>query len=903
MVGQLSATDIRLAVIALVAAVVAVASFPLLDSEGWVFRRTALDFHFLSPWIAASCALFVGGRIAAVIQEILLRRMVGLAVGAGDPGHEDARTAIGRRLKWAEVAQALAEGSALTVVAAGVIAAVPRLPGVFLAYNGGVSPGWLDTYLAIFGSLLPWAVAVLALFVAGRAASRAWPEYGSAWSFPWRRLVLLAFLYLLLADGGWLFQASGISLGPLLWVLVLAVALSYLTGVVRRLESLSSTQWVTRSARWLIPVFSCAEVALLLAAMLSLPGLAGGLPEERYGGALESMGPYLLVLDSLALWSIFLLCPFILARAVAAFRPAVGEVLGFPIGRISLFFLGWAAFSEIGVLVVAFGLELAHLAQIIGAALLFSYLVSVLRRMAGRGLPEKVARPLNNVLPLVSALTAAGVTALLVGEILGALPSITAPLLDSRATSEFGEVYFPILAHLFEARTMLTGFVFALVLTLGLPNPLWTPARWRLRPMLACLGFAAAGCLGWIASVQLSGLGHGYTLVGAIVGTGLLALGLAQLAAYLVDFGDPAVSGAAGWLRNSPQRAFWIGAAIASYGMLLRPLIYETLWFAEVYEWLVILALALLAMLKVRSGLKTFVATSEAVAPTWNRWNRHRQEFEERPDPRQELVSRWQQRFVEQGEWAGLWTYFMGLLYRNNWSAESVRSVVRPLRQSVAAPRGKLPWLGGEGTGRGRREGALAEALRRAEDNLSGPSPFTAGIEGIDSGGGLRQAAEGFIATGEEPEKMAALLVESYCRQGARPEAVINLWFPLVDVADRRPRWFDPPWIRERKAMAGRERRRRLVEGAMEHLSGRVGAADLPAAVAARALSVYPSAMPAASLGPTAVIAPGQGFEVLRDGGGTLLVRTGGNLEGYVRKSGLEILPILPGDEVNRIYE
>ena len=896
--GQFTSTEVRLALVALVAAAAAVAVFPLLAAEGWLFRRASLDFHFLSPWIAGACVLFVAGRLSALFQEMLLRRLVELDPGAGEPGNAEARRAISRRLKLAEAAQAVAEGSALTVVAAGLIAAVTRLPEAVRAVPFGETLARMDSYLAVFGSLLPWAVVVLALFVAGRTASRAWPEYRGAWSFPWRRLVLLAFLYLLLADDGWLHQATGISLGSLLWVLALAVALSYLTGVVRRLESVSTAPRLSRPARWLIPVFSCAEVALILAVMLVLPGLTEGLPQERYGEALESIGPYLPVLDSLARWSLVLLPPFIVVRAVAAFRPAVGEILGFPIGRIILFFLGWAAFSDIGLLSVAFGLELAHLSRIVGAALLLSYVVTVLRRVAGLGLPEKVAGPLNNALPLLSALVAAGVTAMVVWEILGALPSITAPLLDNRATSEFGDVYFPILANLYETRTMLTAFVFAFVLTLGLPNPLWAPARWRLRPMLACAGFAAAGCLGWIASVQLSGLGHGYTLVGAIVGTGLLVLGLSQLAAYLIDFEDPAVSGTAGWLRNSPQRAFWIGAAIAAYGMLLRPLIYETLWFAEVYEWLVILALALLAMLKIRSGLKSFVATSEAVAPTWNRWNRHRQVFEDRPDPRQELVSRWRQRFVERGEWAGLWTYFTGLLYRNNWSPESVQTVVRPLRDSVAVSRGKQPRSGGGRSGQGRREAALALALRRVEYILAASQAFPAGTEEPD----VEQAAERYIATGEGPERMAARLIDSYCRQGAGLERAISLWFPLVDVVDRAPRWFDPPWVRERKERAGRERRRKLVNGAMQHLAGELALAELPVAVAARPLSVYSSAMPAATLGPSAVIAPGQGFEALRDQGGMLQVRTGGNVEGYVRKSGLAIQPILPGDEANGIY-
>ena len=99
---------------------------------------------------------------------------------------------------------------------------------------------------------------------------------------------------------------------------------------------------------------------------------------------------------------------------------------------------------------------------------------------------------------------------------------------------------------------------------------------------------------------------------------------MSQLAAYFVNFSDPAVSGVAAWLRGSSQRPFWIGATIACYAMLLRPLIYETLWFAEVYEWVVILALALLAMLKIRSDLKSFVRSAEAIPATWNRWRRAR---------------------------------------------------------------------------------------------------------------------------------------------------------------------------------------------------------------------------------------------------------------------------------------
>ncbi len=295
-----------------------------------------------------------------------------------------------------------------------------------------------------------------------------------------------------------------------------------------------------------------------------------------------------------------------------------------------------------------------------------------------------------------------------------------------------------------------------------------------------------------------------------------MALGLSQLAAYAVNSSGSALSGAAGWLRGSSQRPFWIGATIACYAMLLRPLIYETLWFAEIYEWLVFLALTLLALLKIRGGFRSYVVASEAVLPTWTRWHRHQQEFVDRPDPRQKLVARWHQRFVEHGEWAGLWSYLMELLYRNGSAPESVASVIRPLRGSLATRASKLPWSRGEQRDRRRRELALAESLKNAETVLSNP-PGTV----RSSRSSLEGVAEEFIETGADPETMAALLIDDYQRRGAELAHAVNLWFPLVDFFDAPIRWFDPLWVRGRKRNDSRDRRRRLVESAIDHLSGR----------------------------------------------------------------------------------
>ena len=885
---------------AVLAGVVALAAFPLLATEGWVFEQSSLHFHFLTPWIAGSCVLIILGRVAGIFQVVLLRRLAVLATTTGEEAEAAGGWGISDKLRWAAVARAVAEGAALTLIAAALIAAVPELPLVLSDHPSDVDIGWLVPYLQVFDSLVPWTLVVLGLFTAGRAAKEAWPAYRDAWIWPWRRLVGLALLYCVMADDGWVTQGTGIAFGLLLPVMALAVALPYLASVIRPIDTVANTRRTNRAARVLLPLFECGEIALLLAAMVTLPSVVDSIPQGRYAETLATIGPYLDVFDTLATWSIILLTPFILVRAASIYKSAIGRVLPFPFGRIAVFGVALAAFSATGVLAVAFGLELGHLVWAVGGAALLSYVVLALRRVAALGLPEKITGPVNNSLALASALVISASITMVTWAILNALPSITAPAMDSERLSRHQDVFFPLVGNLYEARQMLTAFAFAFVLTLALPRPLWAPARWHVRPAVACVGFSVAGCLVWISAVQISGLGHGYTLGGAMIGIGLLALGMSQLAAYFVNFSDPAVSGIAGWLRESSQRPFWIGATIACYAMLLRPLIYETLWFAEVYEWVVILALALLAMLKIRSGLKSFVRSSEAIPATWNRWRRHEQEFQEHPDPRQELVSRWRDRFVETGEWASLWTYLMGLLCRNNSPPESVRSVVRPIRNSVSATSGKLPWNKGEQQGQQRREAALAETLHRVESVLtSPPSPQASIIEGA----AFNQEAERFVESGEDPETMAALLVENYRRRGADLNHAVNLWFPLVDVVERPPRWFDLPWVRSRKRLASRERRRRLVEAATNHLSGQTTLATLPVALTARHLPVFPSASATASLGPTTVIAPGQGFEVLRDQPRVCLVRTGGNVEGYIHKAALELQPILPGDEVNGAYE
>ncbi len=902
-----------LVISALLSAVLAAAAFPVLGSDGLLAGETHLDFHYLAPWIVAGAVLLLLGRVAALAGKYLARHLSQSSSPAGtadenvgesaaeadaDTGTDTGEDAGGdgrRLLKAAEVARALLGGAGLATLIAGLLRAVPELPATVSGYPGAPDLDSLAAHLEIFNSLATWTILVAAFFVAVRAATEIWSWLGEALPLPFKRLVALAGAYVLLADGGVLSVAFDFSRGLLIAILALALTLPYLASVARHAVASPLPHWMQMPARILLMLSEIGWIALLLGVMVSLPRVVDGMPEERYGDALEHIAPYLEILDTLAFWSIILLAPFIVVRVVAAFRPVVGEVFGFPMGRIILFGIALVIFSDKGVPATASSFPIPQLMPAMAVALIFSYLALVLRRVAQLGLFPRIAQLMTNLPSLAGSVMSAAGLSMVVWAILKSLPLVSAPILDNSLTSVFGEASLPYFAGLFEARYTLTAFFFVAILTLSLPDPLWSPARWRVRPMVTAVGFTASGCLLWMSGAQLSALGHVFLLIGAVIGVGLLSLGLCQLAAYVANSPEPLLSDSARWLIRYRQRGFLIGAAVAFYGMLLRPLMYEVLWFAEAYEWLAVLVVAIWAMIKIRGNLKTYVESEESAPSTWTGWSRHEQFFEDRPDPRWNLVSRWRQRFIESGEWVSLWTYLMGLLCRKGAPPESARDVFLPLRNCVASPYRGPFWRRGRKRAERLREAALAESLRSAERVLAGAASSPASI----GESALSESAGQFIESGAEPEATAAALIGAYCQQGADLNAAINLWFPVVNMVNRSPRWFEPPWVRRHKRTEAQARRRRLVEGARSHLSGQGSLSSLAVAVAASRLPVYStSSVNAPAVAPSGTIAKGQGFELLDENDHAYFVRTSENVVGYVYKSAIRRQPILPGDEV-----
>ena len=927
--------------LAVLACAIAVGALFLLSSDGLLSGWTGFDLHYLAPWITASAVVFLFSRVATMAPVAHDRRSPEASDDAEHSGDALAGPAVGerdaRRPGFMSACRMFLESLAPVVLIAGALSAVPDVPVTVSSHVDFPNVDTVVSYLQVFNSLAVVVVATGVLFTGARVAAKIWPETAAALVFPWKRLLVLAAAYVVLSGSGLLSVAFGFSGVRILLLLILTLALPYVASVLRHLASLSPSGGALIGLRVMLAVTECAWIALLLGMMVLLPGIANGYLDGQPQAVQDYVRPYFGILDTLSFWSIMLFGSFIVIRAIGAFRPAFGEVLGFPLGRIILFGLALLVFSENGVAATASQFPIPRLMPVLNAALAISYVALVLHRVGRLGLVPRFAGPVANIPPLIAAVVHASAWSVVVWTVANSAPLVSGPLLDNALTSKLGETSMPYLSGVFEIRNHLATLALVVALAFGLPDPLWAGARLRVRPLLAGVGFIASGCLLWLAGAQLSAVGHVFVMAGAVGGSGLLGLGITQLAAYWSDSQDPLTSSASRWLVSSKLRGFLIGASLAFYGMLLRPLIYDTLWFAPLYEWLVVLVVSAWAIVRIRGTLKAFVTESEGDSVALRGWDRHEQVLEDRPDPRWDLFDGWRQRYLESGEWSSLWSYLMGLLCRNNAPPESARDVFRPLRRSAASP-SRIPFFpGGRRRGQSAREAALGESLRNAARALEGGQIPPERARGPD----MEDAAVQFIEDGSDPEAMAAMMIGEYNRRGADLDDAVNLWYPIVRDFSRPERWFEPPWVRRRNRIRSRTRRRRLVEGALAHLSGQVSHSSLPVAMTTRSTPVFPSAMSmsryrpapatkadaqgnlgggamspytrhqlraAGSRGarprmagplPFATISAGQGVEVLDEYDDTYYVRTSDNLVGHIYKSDLRRRPILPGDEVD----
>ena len=811
-----SSSHVRTLAASLLAAAVAFGALALLGTSGPFHQWSGLDLHYLAIPLALASVLLLLGEVALWGQGTRLASLLTWQVMLA--GHQHS-------LPGLAIAHRLLSDLAWVVLAAGLLASVPQLPGTASAHPSVPDLTSVEPYLQRFDSLVAWAILLLLPFVIARAAAVVWPAVGRAIRLPAGHLVTFGFAYVLLGDGGVLSTAFDFPGSMVLLGLGLALGISYVALALRIVVNMPLPSRTTLFTRGSLMLAEVGWVVALLGAVAALPSAVEAVLDE---GNRESFAPYLGLSRALAFWCMAALAPFAIARAVSAFWPTASQLLGFPTGRLALLATVYVMFADNGILPTVFDLRAPQFMTVTSFALVLSYAGSVLRNVCIVGLPTSLGPSMVKPAQVVSGIIASVVPAIVVWVTLNNLPGVGQWLLDYSPSPNVSGTYLPFINGLFGVRDAVTGLCLAIGLALTLPDA-FRMSSFRYQPLLAATGYSVAAYLAWLAGSGLSTLGHGYPLVGAIAASGLFSLALAQLARYGVTAPNYVLAETCRWIWDSKIRGFTLGASVAFYGLLFRPALHDVMWFASVFEYLAVLALLIIMLLGVRERVWVDADAPDEQPLVWSRWKHHEQRLETKLDSRSEVMATVQRRFVEIGDWRPLWIYLMGLLYRNGAPLESAEAVSRTLRVAGFVPAN--PLLPGDlGRVKAKRAEALTETLAYVEESLASPSPPLARVDEAS----FRRAAEAYVQRGAEPEKLVATLILAHYLRGDNPEEVAAQSFLLVSAPEPSSRWYHPPWVRSRARERERDARARIVE---EHITYFFGEARQPVADPSPALA------------------------------------------------------------------
>lgn len=769
------------------------------------WRSTGL----LSTWVGFDIG-FLWTPLAIWTCLLLLSRFEAPA------GRKPDGLAWGRLFSALPFARRLLSDLAWFALVLGLLSAAPTMVSAISDRLGVSELPSLEPYANVFGSMALWGGVVLVTVAVARATAEVRPGFGVLLVPPWWRLAFIGASYILLANGGVLNVAFGFQ-GFILWLaLAVAVSLAYVALVIRRVLNQPLKPRFLLLLRVQLLFIEATWIPVALVAVIALPSMVESVLVGHFALDPDTAAAYAESLGALTSTQAFaVMLPFALARAVGVFWPAVGRILGFPVGRLALLGVVHVIFSEGGVLWVAFGVSFSQLMAFLTLALALSYAASIMRNIADIRFSGRFGTAATAVLSIMSSATAALVAGLAVWSIVNHLPIANAALLDYGATRYLGQRALPYFSLLFDSRFIITALGAALTFALSQPW-LWRDlAVTRRKFLFDALCYGAAGCLAWMLGVTLSPLGHGFILAGAAVAMGMFTLTLTQVLAYVALPRSSALTPIARWLVESRVRGFVLGAAVAVYGLLLRPALYEALWFAALYEYIALLALLALALIFLMNLLRRDAVVPSTQAAGWVNWSHHQQTLESKEDPRSTLTSAMRQQFLDHLDWKPLWTYLMELLCRNGASLEWMYAVSQPLRASAVSS-SKLQFLKWRNRGRLGRVASLEDALRHTDSALNSAEAPAQLISEDD----LLRAAGPFVETGAEVDRFVVGLIAVHYQRGDDLQSAVDRWFPLLNSRDPLGGRIVPPWSRSRARARGRQERVNLVNSAIAMLFG-----------------------------------------------------------------------------------
>ena len=696
-------------------------------------------------------------------------------------------------------------------------------------------------------------------------------------------------------------QTADLHFNYLAWPLALAAALALLRSVVHwmlsvgriprslsRIDRRESNDTADRAqpnralavAHGLLG--NAVWVVLILGALLAVPPVPATVSALEGGPEVSEIQPYLGAFESMIPWAFTILTLFALVRAAYSAAPAVARTAPVPFIRLLGLGAAYLLLAQDGLLATALGFRSADLLPMVAVALALPYLAGVLGRAVAEFEPDASAEGLRARLmtsgPRVTSTLAAGCAgAALTWGLLTSLPDLSAALLSHETSARLGESTLLQLGQLYDVRYLFTGSVFILLVSSGQARDSQPESVATYRPYVMAVGIVLLGYSCWLLGARLAPLGHGYLLIGASVAVGLFLVALGELARYARPASVQPVARVAGWLSESRLRAFLIGVSIGSYVLLVRPLFYDVLRFAQLFEWLVVVAIAVIVLKGLTDRVQSSVVSTTNEPEPWTNWVRHGQTVKVLPDARFESMLGSQRAFVESGNWRPIWAYLLGLMYRNGVRPQDAHPAFAPLREySAASGRGRF--FGRLLLTRGRRERALLETQQVARKALSDPSDY---LDTVDEAA-IKSAGEDFAERDRPPNALAVALAAAYWQNGAGLSRAIDLWFPLIALTDSGPRWFHGRRAREEVRRRNRDRRQGIVDSAIAHLFGEETEESLPVVIMGRDAAVFAKPHTNGKAASLTLLRQGEVVEIVREAQAIYRIRTATGIEGYM---------------------
>ena len=770
---------------------------------------TGFDFHFLALPVILGGVLLLLNRVFVFIDLPAVGQRITGRLGL---------TKDGGGVRGSLVAAAPSVLTRLPldlgrmVLALGLLSSVSQLPSTISRGAGGGDLASLSAHLQAFDSLASMGVFILLPFVLLRAAAEAWPAILQVLRFPRVRLAAFGTAYVLLADGGVLTVAYGLEGSRILMGLGMALGISYGASLLRQYLRTVQPRKLLILYRVALLIMEGGWMAALVLALVDLPSALALALADRYP---EGLIPHVLLAGTLDRLVAVVLLPIFLLRVVGVFLPVVDRIFGFPAFHLVLLLLVYVLFSQYGILAVASEANLAQAMAVLMQALILSYAAMVLRNIASLQAQGRYRRMWAKFCGVVGELAYPLPWAMLIWVSLNHLPVVNATLLDHAASRYTGEQLLPHFGVLFDIRNAAAILFYAAVLGLRMPKAqrVYVPERYAF--LLPALVYSMAGYLAWTIGSQASSLGHGFLLAGAVTAVGMYSLAVSYLASMFASSSGGLLAEVAGWLAASKVRVLVLGMSLAFYGLLIRPVLYELLHLASLYEYAALLLLMLAVLMRVLNYERVVESAVVRDTPTWMDRTHHRQELENKPDRRTENAAALGLRFVDHGDWKPLWQYLMGLLFQGEASLDSMRQVCRPLRNGAAT---SWIWkiLSRSGRNRTKRAAALEQALASVQEALaSAGTPLSA----IDEDA-IREAAIPYIARGADHDVLAVALIAAHRQRGDDLQRAVDQWFQLLNAPDPSPGLFRWQRLRQKAKRQDEGHRRSLVERAISQLFG-----------------------------------------------------------------------------------